>query len=103
MTSTSTDAERECSIPVIMKEAFLFFAYEHPVIGSLECLVCKLHLEECCLGCRGKGNPIEECHVVRGTCDHTFHDHCIQSWCRQRRECPACFKEWVPATYVQRT
>ncbi|RNE97403.1 hypothetical protein TraAM80_09346 [Trypanosoma rangeli] len=101
MTHGSTSAEQAC-IPVKMKEAVLFFAFENPVIAALECPVCKLHLEERCLGCREKGKAVEDCPVVRGVCDHTFHGHCIQSWCLQRGECPVCFKGWVLATYIER-
>ncbi|RNF08425.1 uncharacterized protein Tco025E_07174 [Trypanosoma conorhini] len=102
MTRVSNCADQSY-IPVKMKEAVLFFAYENPVIAALECLVCKLHLEESCLSCREKGRAVEDCPVVRGTCEHTFHEHCIKSWCLQRGECPVCFNVWVPASYIQRS
>ncbi|KEG11135.1 hypothetical protein DQ04_02951130 [Trypanosoma grayi] len=89
-------------IAVAIKEAVLACSYEHTEMALNECLVCKLHLVECCLDCRVKGRSEADCRVVRGVCDHTFHEHCIESWYRQRRDCPACFKEWVLAAYVER-
>ncbi|ORC86390.1 uncharacterized protein TM35_000281060 [Trypanosoma theileri] len=98
--NTTVDGGR---IAVTIKEAFLFYSYENPQIASLECLVCKIHLINCCLECRVKDKSLQECPAVKGACGHVFHDHCIQSWCRQRRECPACFNKWVPETFIQRS
>nr|CCC90674.1 unnamed protein product [Trypanosoma congolense IL3000] len=90
-------------IPVTVKEAVMFCTYEHSQMTLDVCLVCKLHLMECCIECRagtGSTTASSGCVVVRGSCNHIFHEHCITSWVQRRVECPACMKEWTPVGYV---
>lgn len=34
------------------------------------------------------------CPVVRGSCHHLFHVHCLQAWYRKSTICPLCGVEW---------
>ncbi|KAG8346146.1 hypothetical protein TRVL_03033 [Trypanosoma vivax] len=97
-----TPAATRQTIDVTLLQATLIATYEHPQLASLECLVCKLHLGECCLECRASTPSAGNCRVTRGGCGHLFHEHCILAWIQRRRECPACMAKWSPTTYIER-
>lgn len=51
---------------------------------------------DCCLRCQGD-NKQDECVVVWGDCNHSFHNCCMALWVKQNNRCPLCQKEWVVA------
>ncbi|KAK3747503.1 hypothetical protein QZH41_011369 [Actinostola sp. cb2023] len=47
-----------------------------------------------CLRCQSD-NKQEECVVVWGECNHSFHNCCMSLWIVQNNRCPLCQQEWV--------
>ena len=65
--------------------------------GDNICSICTVALEERCL-CQCQANPqfTEECTVVYGQCNHSYHNHCIMQWLKKSQKCPKCpDEEWV--------
>lgn len=64
------------------------------------CAICRNHLMEPCMECQGKidnaENPLESASCPRavGTCNHSFHLHCISTWITTRNSCPLDSSEW---------
>lgn len=44
-----------------------------------DCGICQRGLEQTCPGCMHHG-PGDACKVIKSTCGHAFHEHCIQKW-----------------------
>eukprot|EP01017_Pseudomicrothorax_dubius_P019744 TRINITY_DN2170_c0_g1_i3.p1 TRINITY_DN2170_c0_g1~~TRINITY_DN2170_c0_g1_i3.p1 ORF type:complete len:107 (-),score=8.08 TRINITY_DN2170_c0_g1_i3:34-354(-) len=62
------------------------------------CAICRSRLRERCIQCMSSEASNEtRCLVCSGTCDHTFHHHCIQGWVRQNNLCPLCRNAWQVA------
>ena len=59
------------------------------------CPICKQHLvviwDQLFEGFRES----RVCPLVLGKCGHVFHQHCMEHWLKQRRECPVDSKRWV--------
>ena len=64
------------------------------------CAICRVLLMENCLRCQAE-NRQEECVVVWGECNHSFHNCCMTAWLKklEAQRCPVCQQEWE----VQRT
>ncbi|KAH0624039.1 hypothetical protein JD844_007343 [Phrynosoma platyrhinos] len=62
-------------------------SYHH--IQSCSCL----HLDAC-LRCQAE-NKQEDCVVVWGECNHSFHNCCMSLWVKQNNRCPLCQQDWV--------
>lgn len=69
------------------------------------CPICKQKLSEKCLECLTlgkcfltpeKGNSIAyvQCPIVRGECNHIYHNHCINSWRKKKDVCPLDNHKW---------
>ncbi len=67
--------------------------------GDQKCAVCRVDFEATCNTgiCKFPG---DDCPVIRGTCKHPFHLHCINKWLasleenRQEKVCPLCRQVW---------
>lgn len=58
------------------------------------CAICRTALSESCLRCQAASN-LQECIIVWGTCNHSFHNCCMSQWVKQRPQCPLCQTDWV--------
>jgi hypothetical protein len=58
------------------------------------CAICRTALSESCLRCQAASN-LQECIIVWGTCNHSFHNCCMSQWIKQRAQCPLCQTDWV--------
>jgi RING-box protein 2 len=59
------------------------------------CAICRIVILEPCLNCQTCANGPEDCSVVWGVCNHTFHNCCLGRWLVQTNRCPLCQQEWV--------
>uniref|UniRef100_A0A9L0IAX6 cullin-RING-type E3 NEDD8 transferase n=1 Tax=Equus asinus TaxID=9793 RepID=A0A9L0IAX6_EQUAS len=50
--------------------------------------------EDACLRCQAE-NKQEDCVVVWGECNHSFHNCCMSLWVKQNNRCPLCQQDWV--------
>ena len=58
------------------------------------CGICSASFQECCTGCSKAGSS---CPPVIGECTHEFHQHCMDTWLKKRKEeldCPNCRVIW---------
>jgi len=64
------------------------------------CAICRVQVMDACLRCQGeskvdaKGGG-EDCVVVWGECNHSFHHCCMSLWIKQNNRCPLCQQEWT--------
>lgn len=58
------------------------------------CAICRVQVMDACLRCQSD-NKQEECVVVWGDCNHSFHNCCMSLWVKQNNRCPLCQQEWV--------
>lgn len=61
------------------------------------CAICRTPLMDSCLKCQ-TDNKHDDCVVVWGDCNHSFHNCCMSQWIKSRNLCPLCQSEW----HVQR-
>jgi RING-box protein 2 len=61
------------------------------------CAICRTALMDSCLKCQ-TDNKHDDCVVVWGDCNHSFHNCCMSQWIKSRNLCPLCQSEW----HVQR-
>ncbi|VDD92129.1 unnamed protein product [Enterobius vermicularis] len=53
------------------------------------CAICRVQLMDACLRCQSENKP-DECVVVWGECNHSFHNCCMALWVKQNNRCPLC-------------
>ncbi|XP_041483472.1 RING-box protein 2-like [Lytechinus variegatus] len=58
------------------------------------CAICRVQVMDACLRCQTE-NKQEECVVVWGECNHSFHNCCMSLWVKQNNRCPLCQQEWM--------
>ncbi|XP_003382651.3 PREDICTED: RING-box protein 2-like [Amphimedon queenslandica] len=58
------------------------------------CAICRVQVMDACLRCQSDKKQ-EECIVVWGECNHSFHNCCMQLWIKQNNRCPLCQQEWT--------
>uniref|UniRef100_A0A2K6JTL9 Zinc finger RING-H2-type domain-containing protein n=2 Tax=Rhinopithecus TaxID=542827 RepID=A0A2K6JTL9_RHIBE len=49
---------------------------------------------DACLRCQAE-NKQEDCVVVWGECNHSFHNCSMSLWVKQNNRCPLCQQDWV--------
>ena len=52
---------------------------------------------DACLRCQAENRSDkeqEECVVIWGECNHSFHNCCMKLWVKQNNRCPLCQQEW---------
>lgn len=47
-----------------------------------------------CLRCQHE-NKQDDCVVVWGECNHSFHNCCMSLWVKKNNRCPLCQQDWV--------
>ncbi|ESO96187.1 hypothetical protein LOTGIDRAFT_231871 [Lottia gigantea] len=58
------------------------------------CAICRVQVMDACLRCQSE-NKQDDCVVVWGECNHSFHNCCMSLWVKQNNRCPLCQQEWV--------
>ncbi|KAG5412034.1 hypothetical protein IGI04_008353 [Brassica rapa subsp. trilocularis] len=63
------------------------------------CGICRMPFDGCCPDCKLPG---DDCPLIWGACNHSFHLHCILKWVNSQTSqahCSMCRREWQ-ARYV---
>ncbi|RID59588.1 hypothetical protein BRARA_F02809, partial [Brassica rapa] len=58
------------------------------------CGICRMPFDGCCPDCKLPG---DDCPLIWGACNHSFHLHCILKWVNSQTSqahCPMCRREW---------
>ncbi|XP_020276105.1 anaphase-promoting complex subunit 11 isoform X1 [Asparagus officinalis] len=58
------------------------------------CGICRMAFDGCCPDCKFPG---DDCPLIWGACNHSFHLHCILKWVNSQTSqphCPMCRREW---------
>ncbi|XP_058000590.1 anaphase-promoting complex subunit 11 isoform X2 [Hevea brasiliensis] len=58
------------------------------------CGICRMAFDGCCPDCK---HPGDDCPLIWGVCNHSFHLHCILKWVNSQTSqahCPMCRREW---------
>jgi len=61
------------------------------------CAICRVQVMDACLRCQAENRSDkeqEECVVIWGECNHSFHNCCMKLWVKQNNRCPLCQQEW---------
>uniref|UniRef100_A0A914V667 RING-box protein 2 n=1 Tax=Plectus sambesii TaxID=2011161 RepID=A0A914V667_9BILA len=58
------------------------------------CAICRVQLMDACLRCQSE-NKQDDCVVVWGDCNHSFHNCCMSLWVKQNNRCPLCQQDWA--------
>ncbi len=59
------------------------------------CAICRNNLYDLCVECLVHTPTDQPCEIAKGTCDHSYHGHCIALWLRTHTECPLDNREWL--------
>ncbi|GMR52693.1 hypothetical protein PMAYCL1PPCAC_22888 [Pristionchus mayeri] len=57
------------------------------------CAICRNYIPDPCIECQASSDS-EECTVAWGTCNHSYHFHCISRWIAKHPVCPLDHSEW---------
>ncbi|CAF1106758.1 unnamed protein product, partial [Didymodactylos carnosus] len=79
---------------IIFSHLWRFGIWSWDVTTHDVCAICRTPLSESCLRCQSL-NKLDECVVVWGDCNHSFHNCCMSEWLKQRPQCPLCQTDWV--------
>ncbi|CAF3539975.1 unnamed protein product [Rotaria socialis] len=91
--SNPTSDTGTSSVPFTLKRWNLVGIWSWDVAHDV-CAICRTALSESCLRCQAASN-LQECIIVWGTCNHSFHNCCMSQWVKQRAQCPLCQTDWV--------
>ncbi|XP_030369440.1 RING-box protein 2 [Scaptodrosophila lebanonensis] len=62
------------------------------------CAICRVQVMDSCLRCQAENKRDvlgrQDCVVVWGECNHSFHHCCMSLWVKQNNRCPLCQQEW---------
>jgi len=62
------------------------------------CAICRVQVMDACLRCQAENKREvlgrQDCVVVWGECNHSFHHCCMSLWVKQNNRCPLCQQEW---------
>ncbi|MEQ2186305.1 RING-box protein 2 [Goodea atripinnis] len=62
---------------------------------DVECdAICRVQVMDAYLRCQAE-NKQEDCIVVWGECNHSFHNCSMSLWVKQNNHCPLCQQDWV--------
>ena len=84
---------RSMNVQIARVEATGYWSWK--VKEKDSCGICRHDFDDCCSSCQMPGDG---CPVISGTCDHTFHMHCIEKWIGEldegKKNCPLCRVPW---------
>lgn len=63
-------------------------------VHSDVCAICRVNVMNVCPTCQTE-NRTNDCVIVWGTCNHSFHNCCIVKWIKRNNRCPLCQQEWI--------
>lgn len=66
------------------------WSWSHPLAHDEVCGICRVAFDGTCPTCKFPG---DECPLLIGKCQHSFHMHCLLMWVQQessRGLCPMC-------------
>lgn len=58
------------------------------------CAICRVQVMDACLRCQAE-NKQEDCVVVWGECNHSFHNSCMSLWLKQNNRGRLYQQDWV--------
>ncbi|CAG2120613.1 unnamed protein product [Medioppia subpectinata] len=58
------------------------------------CAICRVQVMDACLRCQSESRS-DDCVVVWGECNHSFHNCCMSLWVQQNNRCPLCQQDWT--------
>ena len=58
------------------------------------CSICKQNINDLCIDCQSQMAGNVACSVAWGTCNHAYHNHCLQGWLKGHATCPMCQAPW---------
>lgn len=59
------------------------------------CSICKASIVDKCSYCISQEyGPEKDCKIAFGKCGHAFHQHCIEKWISDNRNCVLCNQRW---------
>jgi hypothetical protein len=65
--------------------------WKYSNITNEDCTICHNSIYESSTINKNKG---KESYLTVGTCNHGFHNECINPWLILNYRCPICFTEW---------
>lgn len=80
----------EITMKVTIKQWNAVAAWRWDMPDDDVCGICRNPYDSTCSKCKFPG---DECPLLLGECNHSFHMHCIFSWLRQessQEKCPMC-------------
>lgn len=63
-------------------------------VNSDMCAICRATVMDACLKCESE-NKSDDCVIVWGSCNHSFHKCCMEKWIQRTNRCPLCQQEWI--------
>lgn len=79
--------------PLFQIKKWNLFAFWKWDVHSDVCAICRTNVMDACPVCQTE-NKTNECVIVWGTCNHSFHNCCIVKWVKRNNRCPLCQQEW---------
>ena len=76
----------------IVNNIKILSSWGYNVSSNTDCTICRENLNTNSLYYQDKGI---DSHVVEGSCGHSFHYECINSWVQTNKTCPICFIQWI--------
>ena len=93
-TSIDTSIEGKCPSKTFTLKKWNAVAMWSWDVDCDTCAICRVHVMDACLKCQAD-NKQDECVVVWGDCNHSFHNCCMSLWVQQNNRCPLCQQDWV--------
>ena len=76
----------------VVKDIKILTSWGYNLPTNIECTICRCNLNTNSLYNQDK---CEDSIIVRGTCNHSFHDECIRPWIKTNNHCPICSQNWI--------
>ncbi|XP_037089042.1 RING-box protein 2-like isoform X1 [Pollicipes pollicipes] len=60
------------------------------------CAICRAQVMDACYRCQSEasGSKQDDCVVIWGECNHSFHNCCMSQWLQKNNRCPLCQRDW---------
>lgn len=81
------------SVPLFQIKKWRLVAYWKWEVDSDICAICRATVMDACIKCESDSKS-DDCVIVWGQCNHSFHHCCMEKWIRRNNRCPLCQQEW---------